>query len=491
MFKKTKIVAGMVVMSMALLSSCTHKWDDYTEKENAYADGNLFQQIAKDTSLSKFTIYLEQTGYSDTISLSQTFTVWAPTNEALKEVDAILSNDPVKLKSFVAHHIARLSYYTSQVKSAPLRLPVLDGKYVSFGESSFDLVLLKASNKIATNGVIHTINGAAAPVGNTWDVVDSLQKAGNRMASYIKLQEYLEFDKSKAIFKGYDTLGRAVYDSANAWISLNLVTDSVYDIKNEAKEYTVFILDNASWDSDSVRLAPYYKTGTQDSTSNLVHFNTVKDLIVEGAYAPDQLPDFITSKFGVKIPVNKSAILSSKRTSNGWVYVMSEMKYELKDKLPPIIIQGENPYNISKSMPAGVLMVRTLVNPKTGIQFKDLFVYGHQTNQFNVGYRAKNVYTTKYKVSWVVVNNHRFSNTFQQRLAIGSPTNATFPYVTIGTEPVYDEVLMPGTGEYEVTNYGNGNLYLYLVSANVTINSTNQSTNSLFLDYIKLEPILQ
>jgi uncharacterized surface protein with fasciclin (FAS1) repeats len=491
MFTKNKLVAGIVLLSMAFLSSCTNKWENYTEIENAYAEGNLFQQIAKDTSLSKFASYLKQTGYSDTISLTKTFTVWAPTNEALKAVDQVLSNDAVKLKTFVAHHIARLSYYTSEVKMAPMRLAMLDGKYVSFSSSAFDLAPIKASDKVATNGVIHTIQEAAAPIANIWNVVDSLHNNGIRMASYIKLQEYTEFDRSKAIFKGYDTIGRPIYDSTNAMVSKNLVTDSVYDIKDEAKEYTIFILNNTAWDADSARLARFYKTGTQDSTSNLVHWNTAKDLIIEGAYAPNELPEFITSKFGVKIPVNKSAILSSKRTSNGWVYVMSEMNYELKDKFPPIIIQGENPYSISKSMPAGVLMVRTLVNPKTGMQFRDLFVYGHQTNQFNVGYRAKNVYTTKYKVSWVVVNNYRFSNTFQQRLAIGSPTNATFPYVTIGTEPVYDEVLMPGTGEYEVTNYGNGNLYLYLVSANVTINSTNQSSNSLFLDYIKLEPILQ
>jgi uncharacterized surface protein with fasciclin (FAS1) repeats len=488
MFTKNKLVAGIVLLFMAFVSSCTNKWDEYTETENAYADGNLFQQIAKDTSLSKFASYLKQTGYSDTISLTKSFTVWAPTNEALKAVDQALSNDATKLKAFVAHHIARLSYYTSDVKAAPMRLAMLDGKYVSFSSGAFDLAPIKASDKVATNGVIHTIQEAAAPISNIWDVVDSLQNAGNMMASYIKLQEYTSYDMSKAILKGYDSLtGNPIYDLTNARISLNLVTDSVYDIKDEAKEYTIFILNNAAWDADSARLAPFYKTGTQDSTSNLVHWNTAKDLVIEGAYAPNELPDFITSKFGVKVPVNKSAILSSRRTSNGWVYVMSEMNFQLKDKLPDLIIQGEQPYNISHSMPAGILMARTLVNPNTGLQFKDLFVYGHQTNQFNVGYRVKNVYTTKYKVYWVAVNNNRFTNPFKQRLAISSATNATFPYVTINPN-VYDEVYL---GEYEVTNYGSGNLMLYLVSDNVTISSTNQNTNSLFLDYIRMEPIIQ
>jgi uncharacterized surface protein with fasciclin (FAS1) repeats len=486
MFTKNKLVAGVLILSMAFFSSCTNKWDDYTEIENAYAEGNLFQQISRDTSLSKFAAYLKQTGYSDTISLSKTFTVWAPTNEALKTVDQALLNDAAKLKAFVAHHITRLSYYTSEVKTTPMRLAMLDGKYVSFSSGAFDQASINTSDKIATNGVIHTIQEAAAPMDNIWDVVDSLQKAGNRMAEYIKMQEYTTFDRTKAIFKGYDTIGRPVYDSTNAMVSRNLVTDSVYNIKNEASEYTVFILNNTSWDHDSARLERFYKTGTPDSTSNLVHWNTAKDLIIEGAYAPDQLPDFITSKFGVKVPVNKNAILTSKRTSNGWVYVMSEMDFQLKDKLPDLIIQGEQPNTISHSMPAGILMTRTLVNPNTGLQFKDLFVYGHQTNQFNVGYRVKNVYTTKYKVYWVVVNNNRFTNTFSQRLAIGSATNTTFPYLTVNPD-VYDEVYL---GDYEVTNYGNGNLWLYLVSANVTINSTNQSTNSLFLDYIRMEPIL-
>ena len=101
-------------------------------------------------------------------------------------------------------------------------------------------------------------------------------------------------------------------------------------------------------------------------------------------------------------------------------------------------------------------------------------------------YRIYNVFTTSYKVYWATYNN-RYNNTLNQRLAIGSPASTTFPYRNVPYD-VYDEVYL---GDYTVSTYDKGYLDLYLVSADIAPNSSNYNQNAMFLDYIRLEPVIQ
>ena len=68
----------------------------------------------------------------------------------------------------------------------------------------------------------------------------------------------------------------------------------------------------------------------------------VKDLVVEGLYTIDQLPPVLTSKFGVKIPIDKSKIVETRKMSNGIAYVFSGINFNVKDKIPTVVVQGEN-----------------------------------------------------------------------------------------------------------------------------------------------------
>ncbi|MFT3827232.1 MAG: fasciclin domain-containing protein [Chitinophagaceae bacterium] len=486
MFKKTTIAAALTTTALAGFFSCSRKWDDHNQVQDPNTTINLYNEIAGNTTLSKFKSYLDLTGYADTLKLSQNYTVWAPTDAALQAVDAALNADKDKMKVFVAHHITRQKYFTTDVQATSKRLPMLDGKYVYFSSTKFDQAAITTADKFRANGVLHIISEAAAPVANVWNYVDTLKTTGQfNMASYLKAQEYDYFDSTKAIQTGVDADGRPVYQPGTGIIKRNRYIDRVATLNDESKEYTVFIVANTSWDAERTKLKPYYATSTTDSTNELTSWNTAKDLVMEGSYAPDQLPDSVTSKYGVKTVIKKSAIQFAIRTSNGYVYVMNEMNVALKAKLPQFVIQGENPSFYSNSV-GNWIFYRTLVNPNTGKTFSDLFVYDHRINKFYVGYRISGVYTVKYKVYWVVANNNRFTNTFSQRLAIGTSTNTTFAYSTISPN-VYDELYL---GEYTVSSYGSGNLSLYLISADIAPTTSNQSSNSLFLDYVRLEPVI-
>jgi len=478
----------LVVLALSLWCtaqlSCTRKWDDHNKPNDNDLTQNLYDKIAADESLSKFTSYLEKTGYADTLQLNKSFTVWAPTNDALQSIDATIGNDAAKLKTFVAHHIARLSYYTSQVQSAPARLPLLDGKYVIFKSAAFEDATINDKDRLAANGVLHTLTAAAAPVGNCWDYIDSLKAGNNNMASFIKNDNKLVRDTTNAEQTGINPLtGEPIYKPGTDSVLRNNFINTVHNIANEAKEYTVFIMDNTTWDKERAKLDTLYKAGTADSTLYWARYKTAKDMAFEGAYAPNQLPDSIQSKFGVWVPINKSAIKAVYHTSNGYVYVMNEMDVKLRQRILPFLIQGETPSGTSNGSFSPIYL-RSLINPNNGEPFKDLYAYSHGVAKWHVRYRIYDVATTRYKVYWATYNN-RWNNTVNQRLAIGTPDKPFFSYRNVPYNTYSEQYL----GDFTVDKFGY--LDLYLVSADMAPSSSNMNQTALFLDYIRLEPVIQ
>lgn len=483
---KNNLIAFVVFLWSVSQLSCTRKWDDHNKINNGDLTQNLYQAIAADPALSLFAGYLQQTGYADTLQANRSFTVWAPNNEALQPIAAALGSDDKKLKQFVAHHIAHLSYYSDRLQAGAQRLPLIDGKYVLVQPAFFDKAPISHQDRLAANGVLNTITAAAAPVANCWEYIDSLKTGGNDMARFLRDFVKYKRDTTNAIQTGIDpTTGAPIYKPGTDTVRIPVFLDSVYNVNNEAKEYTVFLMTNTTWDKERAKLDTFFKTSTVDSTLAWSRFCTARDMVIEGAYSPDQLPSQVLSKFGTPVPVNKSAIVATYRTSNGYIYVMGDMNIPVNQRIRPFVIQGEAYLGTSNGSRTPVYL-RTLINPNTGQPFSDLYAYNHGVNKWYVRYQIHDVYTAKYRVYWATYNN-RWNNTLNQRLAMGTPDNATFAYRNVPYN-VYNEDYL---GDYTVSGYTNGYLDLYLVSADIAPSSSNQNQNSLFLDYIRLEPVVQ
>ncbi len=147
----------------------------------------------------------------------------------------------------------------------------------------------------------------------------------------------------------------------------------------------------------------------------------------------------------------------------------------MADKIPPIYIQGESPLDYSRGDKGGNINFRLLFNPVTQKPYKDIYVF-NVGGSFYIRYRVRQVYSTKFHVYWVAVNDLQ-ATTYQQKLSMDSSLTS-FPYVTV---PVlnYNEVYL---GDYTTTRYGSHDLYL------INTNSTSSGVNTMALDYIKLVP---
>ena len=478
----------ILFLSVQILASCTKEWDKHDAITDVQLTKTLMDQIDQNTNLSTFSGYIKKTGYDKIIASSKTFTVWAPTNAALQSLDQSVVADTVKLKQFVGNCIANQSYLTSAAQPS-LRVKTLNGKNITFTQTTFEEADITTANQYVGNGILHIVDKAILPKMNIWEFVNSATTVGLKQKAFLQALNYTYTDTTQATQTGVDpTTGKPILKPGTGAVNANSYLNTVADVSNEDKQYTFFVLADAAFDTERSKITRYFTTtgnyGTTglDSTSYLTSFNVVKDLTVNGLVTPALLKDTLLSVSNVKIPVNKSAILQTYNASNGIVYVMSSVPFRVTDKVPTVYIQGENPVSFARTDKNNNIQYRVRKDAN-GVVFNDIFIAGSGagslTAQFYAQYLIKNLPAAQYKIYWRAFNDT--GTIFQQQLAFGTSLAATFPYTNVPLSS-YAELSL---GNYTQSKYGDQNMFM------LGANNTTTGTNSITFDYIKLVPVIQ
>lgn len=479
---KTYTYSLLFIIACAL-ASC-EKWDDRVTLASESLGRNLFEQISTQPELSKFQELLIKSGYDKLISASQNYTVFAPSNKALEGFDTNSLKDSASIKAFVGNHIAMQSYPMPSTNTEN-RIKLLNGKYLSFTKGLLGDSPISTPSIFVGNGVLHVLDKYAPVLPNIWTYINDTRAEYTQNKVLANLV-YYSFNPAKAIIDSISgTTGRPIYRAGSGLELKNQFTDAVYDLADESKQYTYFILNDQAFASEIAKVSPFFKTSTNDSTYNAAAWNVIKDVAIEGYYTTEKLPEVLKSKFGVDIPLNKTAILKSIKMSNGIAYVLNKVDFKLQDKLQPIVVEAESNNTFMQNISTATFAIMQKKNPTTNQDFTQILFAGHGVTNFWVRYRVQAVPAAKYKVYWVAVNDQSRTNytssgvtpptTLTQRLAMGSVTNTTFANVTV-TLNNYSEVLL---GEYTTTRFGTLDLFLQ-----------GSGTTPIVLDYIKLVPVL-
>jgi len=459
-------------------SGCKKTIDDQTAVTDPSLTKNLMALISEKADLSTFAGYLKQTGYDAVIASSRTYTVFAPGNAELATLDAAVKNDPVKLKQFIGNHIATQLYSTKEVTSTT-RILMANGKYLTMKGTAIGSAVITTTDQYAANGLLQQVDKMLPALDNCWDFVAGSQSPAKQKAFMLSLFRNV-FDATNAVIIGVNPVtGEPVYQAGTDSIFTNLFWNKVHDLRDEKKQFTLFMLEDAAWDAEQARFAPYFVTNTADSNVLVTGWNVVRDFAVDTLYEPGSIPDTILSKSGTKLPVERSAIVNTIRTSNGIVYIMNRINIQPASKLKTILIQGEN-YTGTSHDRRGNTYFRDRYNPVTGMDYKDVNVFNHGVALFNIRYQVAEVPSIKYKAYWVAVNDFQTAS-FNQRLAPGIATATTLPYIAVPANN-FNEVYL---GEFTMAQY-QAIYNFYLVAAN----STTAAVNPLVCDYIKLVPSL-
>jgi uncharacterized surface protein with fasciclin (FAS1) repeats len=486
----------LYLFTVLVFSGCNDKWEDHNKIQDPVLAENLFLEIQKNPDLSTFAGYLKETGYDKVIASSKTFTIWAPINLALENLDPAIVNDDSLLKQFVANHISNQAYLTRSADPV-LTIRTLNGKNILFTKTKFEEANIIVADRYAGNGVLHIIDMAITPKLNAWEYlnnsVTSLQK------SFLQSQNYIYRDLTQAEITGIDPkTGNPIYKEGTGYFSRNYFLQGISDISNEDGKYTFVILTDDAFNAEKTKVSPYFTVSIAGATpernafvtDSITSWNIAKDLVFVGDYTIDNLPDTLTSYDSLKVHLDVSAIVETHKVSNGVVYVMNRIDYKMSDKIKPVIIEGENyvPYSgvtpaVSYRNTSGTRSTITRRNPYTNANFREIYFYNHGTASYWIHY-LPTVNAVTYKVYWVAVRDFNTTGTityFTQRVAfVTTALLPAFPYKQVDILN-YNEVYL---GDYTVTTYGV--LDTFLVSATTTGNGT----NSLVLDYIKMVPVI-
>lgn len=480
----------VVTILAAAFYGCTKNWDNHNQVTDPNLNNNLAQAIKQNTNIGVFSSFLVKTGYDKIISSSKTYTVWAPTDQALLQLSPAIVNDTAQLKLFVANHISNQAYLMS-AGNADQRIKMLNGKYILLSGNKFDSANVVTANLYASNGLYHVIDRFIPRYDNCWEFLNNTSGVP-LMKTYLLSQNHIIFDPTIATQTGVDpNSGLPIYDSSTGKVQRNYFLDSVMNVSDETSQYTFVLLQDNSFTTELSKLTPWFKTSTTDSTTNLSSMFLVRDFAFKGLYTPDSLAKLqyvLMSQYGVSVPMTKSNIVASYKTSNGYVYVMSQVSIPLATKFPPIYIQGETPYAFSGPDRSANTFYRIRYNPVTQQNFNDIMLTNYGVANYFIDYFVRKLSSMRYNVSWVAVNDLQSTPLWVQQLKHGHTINHTIYYnatdtltrVTIGYLN-YNEVPL---GQFSFSTYSDRNFYVF----GPTTSSTAGNVDAITLDYIKLVP---
>lgn len=480
---------------------CKNPWDDHGMINKDIVTDNLSELINKTPELSVFAGYLSASGWSDEIATSKTYTVWAPNNAAMALVDKAILSNSVKLRQFVGNHISftLFSYYKTQPAT---KIKTLSGKNITPNYVDWkinDARLIDPVEIAAKNGILHIIDKPLIPNPNIWEFIETTNLCPMHTA-YMNSLTGTVFDPEKAIQIGVDPVtGKAIYDMESGLTWSNPIISNIRDLKNEDSVSTVFLVSDDTFQKEFAKLRPYYtKLNDNKGSNDLTYWNVCKDYIFAGDFKLDASEDTLVSMFKVKVPFNKLAVKSVFEASNGKVFVMDNCPIALKNKIQPIIIEGEDTTKV----------ITTALTGQTGYTREsplasggyDFILDNHGANPGSIKYHVGEVASTKYNFYWKAVDDfnysYRFPNmtdTIKQQMArvkyLGIidrvPAFSVPAPLTVNFIPVLDKSYVTAHEVFVGTR-------TFTSIEDLWVQITGSKSNStICLDYIKIVPVFE
>lgn len=344
--KKSYISIGLLAVA-GVMASCSEDWDNHYEPSDQVAQESVMELIQTDPELSTFAKMLDIAGYDDLLASSQTFTVFAPTNEALADVDL---EDVDAVKRIVLNHIARFNNSTASGDGHTVKM--YNGKRFAFDGDTFGSVGLERTDIIANNGILHVLSEQIPYSYNFREYID-VHESTSKMSAFLKLYDRREMDLGASRPIGVDANGATVYDSVmydynpvlqHGWYGIG-------DIADEDSLFTMIIPDNEAWDKAYERIRPYYTVYDKDpevadsigdvQTKLAIVHDLVYRRVIENPMAETDL--WSTRGGEVVEPQVLFAGTTREDASNGIMYKTSSLNYDNVATWNKLLeVEGEN-----------------------------------------------------------------------------------------------------------------------------------------------------
>lgn len=349
---------------VGLLSAC-NPWDEHVKVIDSNLDASVIDVLKQQQDLSTFVHVLELTGYDSVLINAQSYTIFAPTNDAWTGVD--LSNIGL-LRGYVKNTVAFQSFPLLSNAFSVAKIKMLNGKFLPTSGNTIDGLVVGEHNILAANGVIHKTGGLLIPKMNIWEYLNQDEFSENQQAMFLKERKDSVMDMELSYQLGLDSHGRPYYDTA--WVQTNEWL-SRYGLNNEDSTYTFLLLDETTFNNLKLKYKPYFtlfktiydpialfytQELDEDATKLQVAGEITKDMILLPVSVSNG--DTVVSFDGVKVIIPQSSIDKEYQASNGKIYELGNVDVKMyQNKVKEILIEAEDyegytmPYTtISKRM---------------------------------------------------------------------------------------------------------------------------------------------
>ena len=247
---KAGLMGGVLLSATACQDAA---WDDHYSAADGSASATIMEELNKRSEFTDFAALLKQTGGDSILNYNQTFTVFAPTNDAMS--DLTIGNNPTT--EVVKNHVARYLFGPSQLADTTyLRIKMLNGKYQELTRS--DKKMLFAGIEVddepilATNGIIYPIKSRAEYYDNLWELLSNSEGCYDSLYNYISRFNDTTTVQS-AVEVGENSRGQKLYFH-NQWMK------KYGSIHLEDSLYTAFVPTNTGWDNAYNTISPFFRT---------------------------------------------------------------------------------------------------------------------------------------------------------------------------------------------------------------------------------------
>lgn len=289
-----RMQAAAVLMAGLCCASCSDTWDDhYSEASEGVINTTLWQAISSNSDLSHFAKVAQACGYDVTLNGSQTYTVFAPTNENLTEEQAdsmiaLFNEDKAAgvktaenrvVKQFLQNHIALYKKSVSSVSSDSITM--MNGKYQTMTQSEIGGENFLTKNVLYNNGILYTLGGQMKYDPNIFEYL-AMDKDLDSVYNFIKSYGKYEFDASQSVAGGVVDGKTQYLDSVTVYT--NPIINSLGYINREDSTYWMVAPTNSEWKRLVEEYTPYFNYDTKVDNRDSLQYANARLAIINGAF---------------------------------------------------------------------------------------------------------------------------------------------------------------------------------------------------------------
>jgi len=329
-----KAIKYIIIAAATLALAGCDAWKDIKNLDEGDRSKNLYELLAANPEVSTFVKALDATGYAEKLGTDMNYTVFAPSNNALVNLD--LTNTQT-LTDWVQNYISEKIVYTSAEGVFDISsIQMLNGKQVSINGNRIAGVLVNKWNIASQNGVLHIIDGAIEERMNIWQYLQTFKD--DPTANFIASFNEKVMDMERSVQTGVNSDGQPLYDTI--WTYRNTLLDSS-PLANESATSTFLLLDESGLNALKEKYAKYFVQKDNAQMAHGIMKEITSDMIL--CYKKIETDGRYTNYSGVLVDVNAGNITESYTASNGIVYKVRSVDVKMyQNKIKPLVIEAEN-----------------------------------------------------------------------------------------------------------------------------------------------------